>query len=225
VGKCYGPRIPSHHHRLRVLVAERPARILVRLRASLGTPPLRAGDQGQHPRSLANRPHDRALRRAAKEALRYPEVIFTGVQARAIGHGFANYLERSGVVVWACSILPQHVHLVVARHTYQVEQVANLLKGDATRQLSAEGLHPLAAWKLADGRPPCCWARKEWKVFLDDEADILRAIRYVEQNPLKEGKPPQTWRFVTPTRSAETPFSGEPQATALPLPRARRPGP
>jgi REP element-mobilizing transposase RayT len=149
-------------------------------------------------RSVAGRPHDAARRRAAKGALPYPAVSFTGVQARAVGRGFAKFLERSGVIIWACSILPEHVHLVVARHTYPVEQIANLLKGEATRQLLAEDLHPLAAWKRAGGRVPGCWARGEWKVFLDSEAAILRAIRYVEQNPVKDGKPLQSWPFVTP---------------------------
>src|SRR5213595_3972453 len=34
--------------------------------------------------SLANKPHDRDLRQSAKEALKYPPVQFSGVQARAI---------------------------------------------------------------------------------------------------------------------------------------------
>lgn len=98
---------------------------------------------------------------------------------------------------------------MIARHRYLVEQVSNHLKGDATRQLKAERLHPFAAWQKPDGRVPCCWARREWKVVLDDEEEIRRAIRYVEQNPVKEGKRPQKWHFVSPC-----PFRGEPQATA-----------
>jgi hypothetical protein len=45
---------------------------------------------------------------------------------------------------------------------------------------------------------PRCWAARGWKVFLDSDEAIRRAIRYVEQNPLKEGKRPQRWHFVTP---------------------------
>ncbi len=148
--------------------------------------------------SVAKQPHDRAVRLAAKQALRYPPVSFTGIQARAVGRGFANFLERSGVILWACSILPEHVHLVIARHRYTVEQIVNLLKGDATRQLLDETLHPLAAWRKPHGGVPRCFAQREWKVFLDSEEDIVRAIRYVEENPTKEGKPPQHWNFVTP---------------------------
>jgi REP element-mobilizing transposase RayT len=148
-------------------------------------------------RSVAHAPHDRAGRLAAKEVLKYPPIQLTGLQARAVGRGFGKFLERSGIVVWACAILPEHVHLVIARHTYQVEQIVKLLKGDATRDLTAEGLHPFADHPLPNDRLPKVFAQKEWKVFLDAPQAILRAIRYVEQNPLKEGKPAQRWPFVT----------------------------
>jgi hypothetical protein len=42
-----------------------------------------------------------------------------------------------------------------------------------------------------------CWSAKLWKVYLNSQ-DITRAIAYVEQNPVKEGKPRQRWSFVTP---------------------------
>ena len=156
-------------------------------------------------RSVARKPHDRALRLRAKEALTYPPVAFTGIQARAVGRGFANFVKRSGITIWACAILPEHVHLVIARHKYASEQMINLLKGDATRQLVEEGIHPLLPWRSEGGRVPCCWARKGWSVFLDSGADIARSIRYVEKNPEKEGKPRQNWPFVTA-------YSGAPAA-------------
>ena len=148
-------------------------------------------------RSLAHDPHDRALRKAAKSALKYPPVQLTGVQARAVARGFANYIDRSGLPVWACAILPDHVHLVLGRPLIPVERTVIQLKGDATQQLEHEGVHPLSAWQRDGERVPKCWARGEWKVFLDPE-DVPRAIRYVEENPLKEGKTKQQWSFVTP---------------------------
>jgi REP element-mobilizing transposase RayT len=149
-------------------------------------------------RSLARDPHDRAKRLATKQALSRPAVKFTGVQARAVGRGFATAVEKSGFPVWACSVLPEHVHLVVGRSRLTVEQVAILLKGEATKQLSAEDLHPLGHLAAPGKRPPKCWSRGEWSVFLDDPDDIVRCVRYVEDSPLKEGKPRQTWPFVTP---------------------------
>lgn len=146
--------------------------------------------------SLAHRPHDRALRQAAKSALKYPPVQFNGLQARAVARGFAGYVARTGLPVWACAILPDHVHLVVGRPGMTVERLVIQLKGDATQQLEREGIHPLARWKREGDRVPKCWVRGQWKVFLDPE-DVPRAIQYVEDNPLKEHKRPQRWTFVT----------------------------
>jgi REP element-mobilizing transposase RayT len=139
----------------------------------------------------------RAWRVAAEAALVYPSVHFDGMQARAVGRGFANAVAKSGFTIWACSILPEHVHLVIARHTYAAEQICNLLKGAATKALKAESLHPLAKYDVR-GKTPSPWAEKQWIVFLDTEEAIEAAIDYVEDNPTKEGKPRQSWSFVTP---------------------------
>jgi REP element-mobilizing transposase RayT len=143
-------------------------------------------------------PRQEQLRQAAKQSLRYPPVVFSGIQAKSIGEGFAAASRKSDLSIWACSILPEHVHLVIARHRYKVEQVANLLKGAATKELTRSGLHPLASRAKTGQPPPTPWARGQWKVYLDDEESIENAIHYVEENPVKEGKPPQRWRFVTP---------------------------
>jgi hypothetical protein len=45
--------------------------------------------------SLANQPFDRAKRAAARAALKYPLVILTGNQARAVGRGFAEYAQKA----------------------------------------------------------------------------------------------------------------------------------
>jgi REP-associated tyrosine transposase len=149
-------------------------------------------------RSLARQPHDHCKRQEAKRALRYPAVSFTGRQALMIGMGFKQAIEESSYVVYACSILPEHAHLVVARHAHGGERIAGHLKGRATHQLALEGLHPLAACRQQDGTIPSPWARKSWPVFLETDEAIQRAIAYVEDNPLKEGKPRQRWSFVVP---------------------------
>jgi REP element-mobilizing transposase RayT len=146
--------------------------------------------------SLACREHDREQRLAAKRALKYPPVNFTGLQARAVARGFAGYFNRTKLLVWACAILPDHVHLVTAKPGTKVEQLVIQLKGDATRELQREGIHPLSSYEVDGDRVPKCWARGQWKVFLDPE-DLPRAIRYVQNNPLKEGKKKQEWSFVS----------------------------
>jgi REP element-mobilizing transposase RayT len=136
-------------------------------------------------------------RTEAQKALKYPPVVLNGQQTQSVGHGFAIGVRKCRYTIWACSIPPEHVHLVIARHTYEVEQIANLLKGEATKQLKKESLHPQARYVPADAKLPSMWAEGQWKVFLDSEESIEAAIRYVEENPVKEGKPAQKWSFVT----------------------------
>jgi REP element-mobilizing transposase RayT len=140
-------------------------------------------------RSLAGVPHDRQLRAAAKRALKFPPVKFSGLQARAVVHGFAQALQEGCYIAHACSVLPEHVHLVLGRHARDIGRIIGHLKARATQRLAAEGLWP------ADGRP--VWAGKGWKVFLDTPEAVRRAIAYVEANPIKEGYRPQHWSFVS----------------------------
>ena len=125
-------------------------------------------------------------------------VRITGVQARAVARGFANLINKTRIQVFSCAILPDHAHLVISRHDYEVEKIANLLKGEATKQVLREHLHPFASKTKPGKRPHTMWARGHWKVFLNNANDVRRAIQYVEQNPIKDGKPFQRWWFVTP---------------------------
>jgi REP element-mobilizing transposase RayT len=146
--------------------------------------------------SVAARPHNRAARLAAQQALRRPSVRWNGLQARTIGRAFGESAGRGNVTVWACSILPEHVHLVIARHHCKVEQIVNCFKGAATSYLLAANLHPYADQRQANGKVPHCWAVNSWNVYLNCPEDVERAVRYVEHNPVKEGKQPQRWLFV-----------------------------
>ena len=149
-------------------------------------------------RSLARTPHDHHLRQQAKQALKYEPVSFSGRQALSISVGFRNAVARSSYVLYACSILPEHVHAVIARNRYHIEHVVGQLKGEATKQLKRDGLHPFAHLTAA----PSPWVRNGWNVYLNSDRDIGRAVRYVEQNPIREGKPAQRWQFITPFDAA-----------------------
>jgi REP-associated tyrosine transposase len=157
--------------------------------------------------SVAAAHHDHVLRRSAKQSLSYPEVRFTGLQARSVGKGFHRASLEGGYPILACSILPQHVHMVLGPHDRRMERIVGHLKAKATQQLNQDSLHPLEGYKQADGTTPSPWARNSWKVFIFSEDHLRRAISYVEKNPLKEGKPAQRWSFVYPqngTRGASS---------------------
>jgi REP element-mobilizing transposase RayT len=149
-------------------------------------------------RSLAGDAHDYQARIAAKADLTYEPVVFTGQQALCISRGFAKAAQESQYIILACSIMPEHVHMVVARHKNPAERIIGHLKARGTQSLVEAGLHPFYQYRDRDGRFPSAWTHRGWKVFLDSNADIERAIQYVEENPIKAGLRPQTWKFVTP---------------------------
>jgi len=93
--------------------------------------------------------------------------------------------------------MPDHAHLVVASHKHHIEVLGNFFKGEATKRLNLEELHPFQGQKGEKDRVPPCFARKWWAVFLDSEEDVSRTIRYVENNPIKAGYTPQRWSCVT----------------------------
>ena len=148
-------------------------------------------------RSLAHDAHDRASRLAAKDALKYPPVRFDAACRAVIADGFAKACDESKIVLHACAIGFDHVHVVVARHAKSIEQVVGQFKGRATQTMRAAGCHPLRAHATGETLPTP-WGERSWKVFLNDEAQLHAAIRYVQRHPEKEGLPPQRWPFVTP---------------------------
>ena len=149
-------------------------------------------------RSVARVACDHRLRRAAKEALKYPPVVLNGEQAQAVGLAFKTAIEEGDYHCYACSVLPQHVHLVLGRHPRQIEGMLTHLRSAVTRKLNAERLNPLLRFQTDKGYVPTPWAHGVWKVFLDSVEDMNRAIRYVEDNPLKERKARQSWTMVIP---------------------------
>lgn len=102
--------------------------------------------------SLAQDTHDRTLRHVQKTALRYDPVRFTDAQIHCVARGFARAVNESGYQFLACSIMPEHVHIVVRRHRNPGERIIGHLKTRATQQLIDELLHPfLNQWPRLAG--------------------------------------------------------------------------
>jgi REP element-mobilizing transposase RayT len=139
-------------------------------------------------RSVAAAPHDRESRKRAGEVLAEQPVRFSTPQIAAIGRGFATACAEANFRILACAIMPDHVHTVILRHAREIEKIVGHLRSRGTKQLNAESLRP----------GQTVWARSGWNVFLNTADDIVRAIAYVNNNPVKAGLPPQHWDFITP---------------------------
>jgi REP element-mobilizing transposase RayT len=140
-------------------------------------------------RSVAHLPLPPNWQREAKTALQYPPVSVTGRQALTISEGFAAAAGEGPYRVYACAILPEHVHLVIGASSRGIRQVVGHFRSRAT--------HVLRQQRLWDGDRPL-WGAHGWNVYRESVAAVERAIRYVNENPLKEGKKRQEWPFVVP---------------------------
>jgi hypothetical protein len=148
-------------------------------------------------RSYAHDPHDIALRRAAKQALKYPPVRFNDAQRLAIAAGFARACAEAGYVCRACCIGFDHAHAVCDRHPRDIMVVAGHLKSHATRELTDRGIHPLHGHTGKRGGLPTPWSEGCWKVFIDHNDQLQAAVAYVKRHPGKEGLAAQHWAFTS----------------------------
>lgn len=123
----------------------------------------------------------------AKPFLKYPLVTFRPADFSMIAQAFAEEITAQKYTCYACSIMPDHVHILIRKHKHAAEvMIANLQQ--SSRRL-------LRDQNIRDTDHPT-WGGPGWKVFLDTPDDIRRTIEYVENNPLKARLPVQKWSFV-----------------------------
>jgi REP element-mobilizing transposase RayT len=128
-------------------------------------------------RSVAGQPYDRALKSQMRSSLDHPPILLSGEQGRAVGVS----MQSAPYTILALAILPDHVHVALAYTPRDIRKVVGHIKSEATRKLRAQG------W-FTEHSP---WSYHGWNVYLDSDADVLRAIAYVNSNPPRAGLAPQ----------------------------------
>jgi REP element-mobilizing transposase RayT len=163
--------------------------------ARVGTYHLRPFGPATHTsstRSVAGAAHDRTARLAAKQSLQYDPVRFRGAHLDLVLAGFQEALDATGAGVHAGVIQPDHVHLILPRHHYDIERLVGQMKARASRTLRDAGhfldpprTHPDSATRTHDPRARPIWGAGMRTVFLFAPSDIDRCVRYVLHNPRK----------------------------------------
>lgn len=93
-------------------------------------------------------------------------------------------VSREGYTCWALAILRNHMHAVIRTHRDKSEIMLEKLAIATHDALHARRLIP-------ESHP--VWSQRPYKVYLITPDDVHGRIRYVEENPMKEGLPPQRW--------------------------------
>jgi REP element-mobilizing transposase RayT len=123
----------------------------------------------------------------AKDVLKFPLLTFGHNERVEIAAAFAEGIAEHRYTCYACAVMPDHIHLVIRKHRDQAEDMIEKLQAISRQRFLVKGFaradHPV-------------WTKGGWKDFLHTPDDIRRAIRYVENNPIKIGLPEQRWPFV-----------------------------
>ena len=128
----------------------------------------------------------RAFYAEARDVLKHELLTFDAAAIEALAESFAETIRSR---VYTCAIMPDHVHMIIRKHRDHAETMLESLQSGSRDHLQRLGLrsadHPV-------------WGGPGWKVFLETRRDVARTIQYIEDNPIKIGRPVQRWPFVTP---------------------------
>ena len=103
-------------------------------------------------RSVANQPHDQAMLGGPRSTPSPGHRHLRWSPSSEVANGFATQIAKSGYHVYACCILSWHIHMVIGRHDYPIEQMVRLLKQAATARLLADGRHRSPAARMGGCR-------------------------------------------------------------------------
>ncbi len=131
----------------------------------------------------------------AEERLLFDVIHFDSEQIQMVADGLADVVQKFGYTCYACVIMPDHVHLVIRKHKHLAEEMIDNLQ-ESTRMWFIDRLRFSESRVIGPDHP--LWTLGGWKRFLNSPQQVRQVIRYVEQNPIEIGLPPQRWSFVTP---------------------------
>lgn len=130
----------------------------------------------------------RSFYEKAKPLLQHPILLFEDVAINCIAAAFAESVVQRHYTVYACAIMPDHVHLLIRKHRDRAEDMIGVFQRESANAIRAAGYFP------EDHR---VWCSGGWKVFLGTPEEIWRTISYVEKNPTAQRLKAQVWPFVT----------------------------
>ena len=109
-------------------------------------------------------------------------VFFVGDDYRAYLQLMAEWTGKHGVAIWAYCLMPNHVHLVAVPAD---EEALARAVGEAHRRYTRR-IHFRENWR------GCLWQGR-FASYAMDEEHLLKAVRYIELNPVRAGLVRHPW--------------------------------
>lgn len=145
---------------------------------------------GRKPREeQPSREELRAFHAKHGELLNFPVFWIDEAKARAIAGAIEETIRERRYTCYACAVCSNHAHVVIRTHRD---------KSQTIWENFAEAIRARLRVRFSDQISPHhpVISSRPYKVFLYTPEDVWRRIRYVEENPVKEGRPRQHWEFV-----------------------------
>ena len=129
----------------------------------------------------------RSFYERADGKLKHPRLTFSATDVGAIAGAIREVIEMQNYTVYACAIMPDHVHISIRKHRDRAEEMIEHFQEASRSWLRKENLRP---------KDHPVWGGPGWKVFLHTPDDFIRTNQYVDDNAIKQGLPAQRWDFV-----------------------------
>jgi REP element-mobilizing transposase RayT len=123
----------------------------------------------------------------ARHALQHDLLTFTEEEIGLLADSFAAVIKERGYICYACSLMPDQVHVLIRKHRDKAEEMIAYLQNKSRQTL-------LEARRRPETHP--VWGGPGWKVYLNTSEDMERIVEYIRMNPIKAGRPAQQWAFV-----------------------------
>ena len=111
-------------------------------------------------------------------------VLLTPDEIDLIVECFKESKEKCGFKILSCSILPNHVHIVIADMGNDIEKIINHLKGYSSFHIN----RTLKGTVENEGRQLHLWSKSYSNTKLETEKHLFNAIEYVKNNHKKHSE-------------------------------------
>ncbi len=127
--------------------------------------------------------------RQAEPLLQHKLFWFDNAKRQALGSAVEQAARELRYTLYAFASCGNHSHALVRRHRDDAVTIWSSIADYTRRALQAfddlGAEHPI-------------WSARPYAVFCYTPDDIRSRIKYINDNPPREGLPPQTWPFVKP---------------------------
>jgi REP element-mobilizing transposase RayT len=128
---------------------------------------------------------------SAQRYLKYSPTTLDAKAREKVANEITAHATLHNYKICALAVMPDHVHVVVARHTHTYQRIVNAFKSVSARALrrylglaaspaTRNGIR--AAGGTANRTP--VWSRGYWVRYLDTEQTLASAIAYIENQRL-----------------------------------------